>query len=88
MYVYLSNALYSKNEDRYFELRDTLDAGARADVARSSSITREHMSSPLNEFFDSLNNSYLQSNGTPGVISYSYVVRITVSYYKSLGIIA
>ena len=87
MYVYLSNALYSKNKELYTAIRSTLDEGARRDVARSSEITRAHSESPLNQFFESLNDSYLQSNGTPGVISYSYVVRITVAYYKSEGII-
>lgn len=87
MYIYLSNALWGVDKELALSLRDRLPEGALCDLRRSSEITAMHLESPLNKFFESLNNSYLQSNGTPGVVSYSYVVRIAVAYYDKLGII-
>lgn len=87
MYLYMSNALYSASPERYMELRSQLSGGAISDLARSSEITRAHANSWFNNFMESLNDSYLQSNGTAGVVSYGYVVRITVAYLTKQGII-
>ena len=81
MYEYLASALYRTNKDLYSEVLSDLSLDARADSAASSAVTREHRDSFLYKIMNDVNDSYLKANGTEGVISYSYVVRLAVAYH-------
>ena len=80
MYEYLASALYSTDADRYYEIMEGLDARAAADIAEASRLTRLHRESPLFKLMYDVNDAYLKSNGTEGVVSYGYVVRLAVGY--------
>ena len=82
MYKYLSNALYSADTELYKEARAGLDERALDDIRASNAVTIKHQDSILGDVTESVNNSYLQSNGTAGTVSYSYVVRLAVAYYS------
>jgi hypothetical protein len=80
IYEYLASALYKTDKERYRELYDGLDPRAIADISASQAITREHRESPLFELMNNVNDAYLKSNGTDGVVSYGYVARLATSY--------
>lgn len=82
MYEYLSSALYRTDKELYSTVLSELNLNARADIAASSAVTIAHRDSFLNKLMDRVNDTYLKANGTEGVISYSYVVRLTVAYYN------
>ena len=82
MYQYLSSALSSADREMYKELRDGLDERALSDIRASNAVTLAHSDSPLRDVTEKVNNAYLQSNGTPGTVSYGYVVRLAVAYYN------
>ena len=82
MYEYLASALYSRDKELYREVSSMLCGAAKADITAAYDHAREHMQSPLYKLMDYFNNFYLKANGTEGVISYSYVVRLCVAYYR------
>ena len=83
LYEYLASALYSSDKELYAEVSRKLTDIARQDNKRASEITREHRNSPLYKLMHNVNDAYLKSNGTDGVVSYGYVVRIAVGYLNS-----
>lgn len=84
LYGYLSNALYRADESLYRELFDGLCEPAYSDMLRASEISHSYGDSLLGRVSDKLNDFYLKSNGTDGVVSYGYVVRLAVSYYSEI----
>lgn len=84
MFEYVGSALYKTNKDAYRELLGRLNTGAVADMRAASAVTLAHKDSWLNKLNDFLNDTYLKANGTEGVVSYGYVVRLTVGYYSEL----
>ena len=83
LYEYLSSALYRADPELYSALRSKLSEIAIADMRASNEVYNEHKDSILGKINDRLNDAYLKANGTEGVISYSYVVRLAVSYYQN-----
>ena len=84
LYSYLSSALYRTDEELYRELFAGLSESAVSDLRRASEVSREHSGTWLGEVSDKLNDAYLKSNGTEGVVSYGYVVRLAVEYYSKI----
>ena len=84
MYEYLASALYRTDKELYATALSDLSLNARADIIASNAITAAHSDSLLNKLMDRVNDTYLKANGTEGVISYSYVVRLTVAYHNSI----
>ena len=81
LYEYLVSALYSLDHDLYYSVHSRLHATARADIRASSAVYNEHKDSVLGRINERLNDAYLKANGTEGVVSYGYVVRLAVAYY-------
>ena len=67
---------------RYYEYFKTLPEAAISDIKASNEVYYKHKDSLLGKINDKLNDAYLKANGTEGIVSYSYVVRLTVSYYQ------
>ena len=87
MYQYLASALYRTNKDRYFEIHKELAVGPRGDLAEISRVKEKYTNTPLVDISSAINDIFLKSNGTAGVITYGEVVKLTVAYYHKLGII-
>lgn len=86
IYEYLTSALYSADPELYREVNSELDPLARADIRAASEVVRAHTDSPLYTLMNRVNDAYLKSNGTEGVVSYGYVVRLAVGYFNSQGV--
>ena len=82
MYEYIASWLYRADEELYFELAAGLDESAVDDIRASRAVTAEHSDSLLGKLNDKANDAYLKLNGTEGVVSYGYVVRLAVGYYR------
>ena len=82
MYEYLASALYRTDTDLYNEALKSVPKVAIYDMIASSEVYEQHKDSPLGRINERLNDAYLKANGTEGVVSYGYVVRLAVGYYK------
>ena len=82
MLEYLLSALYGASSELYYEYFKTLPTAAISDIEASYDVYYKHRDSLLGKINDKLNDAYLKANGTEGIVSYSYVVRLTVSYYQ------
>ena len=82
LYEYLASALYRADKDVYYEISAGLSQGARDDIQASNAVYEKHKDSFLGELNEKLNDRYLQLNGTPGTVSYGYVVRLAIGYYN------
>ncbi len=82
MYEYLANALYRLDPELYREVRSRLSAVAVSDMKAAGAVYDLHKDSPLGKINERLNDAYLKANGTEGVVSYGYVVRLAVGYYQ------
>ena len=82
MYEYLASALYRTDPDLYYEARNELSNVAISDIKAANAVYQKHKDSPLGKINDRLNDAYLKANGTEGVVSYGYVVRLAVGYYQ------
>lgn len=84
---YTVSALSKTLPLRVKEIYSMLDSRVIEDMRSYSEFYKAHMDTPLRDISNFLNDTYLRANGTPGVVSYGMVVKLSVSYYKSQGII-
>lgn len=82
MLEYFLSAAYSTDKAAYPDLFATVSERAIEDIISSNAVTLAHKDSLIGKINDKLNDNYLKFNGTEGVISYGYVVRLTVGYYR------
>lgn len=82
MYEYLASALYRADKELYYDVVEGLCDEAKADIRASAAVYEAHKDSFLGELNEKLNDRYLQANGTEGNVTYGYVVRLAVGYYK------
>ena len=83
MYEYLASDLYRADPELYASVLSRLSEVARADIRAANAVYQKHKDSPLGKINDKLNDAYLKANGTDGIVSYGYVVRLAVAYYKT-----
>jgi len=84
MYEYIASALYRTNKDRYFEIAAGLDEAPKGDILLSNAVTQKYGDTFLADVSNFLNDLFLKSNGTAGVITYGQVVNLTVAYFEQM----
>lgn len=82
MYEYLASALYRTDPQLYYEALSGLSDVAISDMKAANEVYKKHKDSPIGKINDRLNDAYLKANGTEGIVSYGYVVRLAVGYYQ------
>lgn len=82
MYSYFSSVLYSSSPEAYSALSAKLCAPASADLTASRSITERYGNTSIADLSDRVINSYLESNGTDGISSYSRVIELVIAYFE------
>ena len=87
LFEYLISAIARTNAERARELNSMLDTLVLNDRRAYAEFYYAHKCTWLEDIASFFNDTYLRANGTPGVVSYGMVVRLSVSYYKSLGVI-
>lgn len=87
LYEYVASALYSadKTEGKslYYGVRDRLSGFVLGEMSAYSSFYQKYSNSKAGAIGSSINNAFLQANGTvEGSRSYGLVVDLAVAYYK------
>ena len=82
LYEYVSNALWRADRDLYYMAAAKLNSEVKAEMAAYSRFYDKYRHSTVSQVSGSINNSYLQSQGTPGTQSYGMVVDLAVAYFK------
>lgn len=82
-YEYVANALYRADKELYYKAAAHLNAEVKSEMAAYNDFYDKYRESTVSEVSGTINNSYLQSQGTPGTVSYGMVVDLTVAYYKA-----
>ncbi len=80
LYEYVSNALYSADKDAYSEVRAKLDSKARKEMIAYSAFFDKYRENVAATVTQTVNNTYLTIQGTPGTKSYGMVVDLAVAY--------
>ncbi len=83
MYEYIGNALYRTDKELYYEIASGLSEQAKRDIRASSAVTQKYGDTFLADISNFMNDLFLKSNGTDGVVTYGRVVELTVSYFES-----
>lgn len=84
LYEYVASALYKASPNMYHVLLQEVDSKVRGELAAYSEFFKPYRSSAASEVTDKVNDAYLSSQGTEGVVSYGLVVDLAVAYYESL----
>ena len=80
MYEYVSSALYRTDPDRYKEIAANLSEGAVTDMRASYAVVEKYSDTFIGRLSNRVNDIFLKSNGTEGVVTYSRVVELVVAY--------
>ncbi len=84
-YEYVASALYRADKELYYKAAARLNGEVKSEMAAYNEFYDKYRESTVSEVSGTINNSYLQSQGTPGTVSYGMVVDLTVAYYKAGG---
>ena len=81
-YEYVSGALWRADSTLYYKAITKLSNEVRGELAAYGRFFEKYENSVAGNISSSINDSYLQSQGTPGVKSYGMVVDLVVAYYR------
>jgi hypothetical protein len=82
MYEYVTNALYSADYERFSKARALLNTEVKEELSAYNAFFKTYANSTASKVSGTVNNSFLQSQGTPGTKSYGMVVDLAVAYYR------
>lgn len=82
MYEYVANALYDASPTLYYDAVARLDTDVRYELAAYSQFFDKYRNSTASQISGAVNDTFLQSQGTPGTKSYGMVVDLAVAYYR------
>ena len=82
-YEYVASALYRADKELYYAAAAKLSSAVKAEMAAYNEFYDKYRDSTVSQVSGAVNDSYLQSQGTPGTVSYGMVVDLTVAYYKA-----
>ncbi len=82
-YIHLGNALYSKDPDAYWAIRDALPESVRADLSYNNAYWAQFRDTVVQRASNKIYDGILKSYGDErGIQSYGTVVDLLVSYYR------
>ncbi len=84
MYQYVGNALYRTDPEKYREINAELSPLAKGDVKASYEVSEKYGDTIINDISTKINDLFLKSNGTDGVVTYGRVVTLAVYYFESM----
>ena len=85
VYEYVANALWKADKELYYKAVAHLNNEVKSEMTAYNRFYDKYRESTVSQVSNTVNNSYLQSQGTPGTKSYGMVVDLAVAYYKGLG---
>ncbi len=81
LFEYVISAYARADREGYSELWKSLDPRLKNEMFAYSDAMEPYRDHVLGEVSTTVNNAYLEMNGTPGIISYGLVVDLAVAYY-------
>ncbi len=87
MYEYVANALYRADRNLFKQADAKLNRNVYNEQVAYSKFFKKYSKSVTSQVSGTVNNFYLQSQGTEGKKSYGMVVDLTVAYFKTKGFI-
>lgn len=87
MYEYVANALYGADKELFRKADANLNRDVYNEQVAYSKFFKKYQKSVTSQISGTVNDIYLQSQGTVGRKSYGMVVDLTVAYFKELGYI-
>lgn len=82
VYEYVANALWSADRDLYYKALEQLDTDVRYEMIAYGEFYEKYRESTVSDISSSVNDTFLQIQGTPGMKSYGMVVDLAVAYYR------
>lgn len=82
MLEYVSSALYSASPEEYYRLAEGYSDTITGEMVAYSLFYEKYQDSVIGEISGSINDAYLQMQGTVGTRSYGMVVDLAVAYYR------
>ncbi len=82
-YEYVASALAGADRELYSQAVAKLNGEVKAEMSAYGRFYDKYRESVASNISSTINNSYLQSQGTVGVKSYGMVVDLVVAYYKA-----
>ena len=82
MLEYVTSALYSADPDAYYTLAKDYSVSILYEMRAYREFYKKYQDSVVGEISGSINDAYLQIQGTPGTRSYGMVVDLAVAYYR------
>ncbi len=83
MFEYLVSAVSKTSPESVKRIYSALDERIFEELRIYSEFFDKYRNSTASEVSGAVNDAYLQSQGTPGTVSYSLVVELAVAYHKS-----
>ena len=83
VYEYVASALWKADKELYYKAVAHLNGEVKDEMTAYNRFYEKYKESTVSQVSGTINNSYLQSQGTPGTKSYGMVVDLAVAYYKS-----
>ena len=84
MLEYVLNAIHDADFSLYCEIVTSLPPSILNEMLGYSEIYKKYDDTPVGDISQTINDTYLKSQGTEGTKSYGMVVDLAVAYYKSL----
>lgn len=83
LFEYVGNSLFGASPEMYYTAYSTLCAGARGEMAAYNEVYNKYKDSTASKVTDTVNDTYLKWQGTPGSASYGLVTDLAVAYYRA-----
>lgn len=83
VYEYVASALWQADRELYYKATARLNGAVKDEMVAYNDFYDKYRESTVSEVSNTINNTYLQSQGTPGTVSYGMVVDLTVAYYRN-----
>ena len=84
MFQYVASAVYQRDADSYRAIYRSLRPEIQGELAAYNDFISKYEQSPVGDMSEAVNDAYLQSQGTPGTVSYNMVVKLAVGYHRAL----
>ena len=82
LYEYVSNALYSADQQLYFRSVAKLPEAVKGEMQAYAEFASKYEGSTVGEISGAVNNAFLIVNGTEGTKSYGMVVDLAVAFFR------
>ena len=80
IYSYFTSALYRTDRDAYFEIVGELSDSVKTDIRAANAVSEKYGDTIIEDISEWINDFYLESSGSGGIVSYSRVVELVLAY--------